>query len=193
VDHTQPAAEEVIERIDDALGGLDLCIASAGVGPDPYARPHAWRSVAAPLNVNLCGAAATLTAVLPRMVDRRRGHIVGISSLASLTALPGSAAYCAPKAGLDMLLECLRLDVEPFGVAVTAVHAGFIDTGMVAHRTAPMPQLMAPADAARTIVAKLAARPRVVDLPQPLALATRAVAALPRPIREALLRRLAAR
>jgi short-subunit dehydrogenase len=176
--------------IDDALCGLDLIVANAGVGPERDVAPYAWRALEGPLHVNMCGAAATLTAVLPRMVARGRGHLVGIGSLASFAALPGSAAYCAPKAGLDMLLDCLRLDVAPLGVAVTAVHLGFVATDMVAHREGPMPQLLVPRDAARAIVRALPARPARIDLPQPFAWSVRALAALPRVVRERILRAL---
>jgi len=122
------------------------------------------------------------------MVARRRGHLVGISSLAAFGALPASAAYCTPKAGLDMLLECLRLDLAAHGIAVTTVHLGFVATPMVAHRQGPMPQKLDAADAAERIAARLPARPADIAIPQPLATATRLAGRLPRRLREALLR-----
>ncbi|MEQ9317882.1 MAG: SDR family NAD(P)-dependent oxidoreductase, partial [Polyangiaceae bacterium] len=159
---------------DAQLGGLDLVIANAGVGPAHGHSPLSWEALAGPCHVNYCGAVATLTAVLPRMVERGHGHLVGISSLSSFGALPGSGAYCSPKAGLNMMLDCLRLDCEPQGVAVTTVHAGFIDTPMVAHRAEAMPQLMSVDEAARRILAALRDRPAHVDFPQPLAWLARA-------------------
>ncbi|HHH28311.1 MAG TPA: SDR family NAD(P)-dependent oxidoreductase [Polyangiaceae bacterium] len=174
---------------DDELGGLDLVIANAGVGPELSASPLSWEALAGPCHVNYCGAVATLTAVLPRMVERGRGHLVGISSLSSFGALPESAAYCSPKAGLNMMLDCLRLDGEPHGVAVTTVHAGFIDTPMVAHRREAMPQLVPVDEAAARIVDALPSRPARIDFPQPLAWVARAGARLPRPLRDRLVRR----
>ena len=175
----------------DAETPLDLIVANAGVGVPPEATdPTSWEAIEAACHTNFCGAAATLTAVLPAMVKRGRGHLVGISSLASFGALPFSAAYCAPKAGLSMLLECLRLDLLDTGVAVTTVHLGFVRTPMVERSTHPMPQLLEADDAAERIVTALARRPAVLELPQPLAAATRALARLPRFVREGVSRRM---
>ncbi|MCA9624908.1 MAG: SDR family NAD(P)-dependent oxidoreductase, partial [Myxococcales bacterium] len=157
----------------------------------PHAPAHSWEALAAPCHINFCGAIATLTAALPAMVARGRGHLVGISSLSSYGALPASAPYCAPKAGLSMALECLRLDVAPRGVAVTTVYAGFIDTAMVAHRREAMPQLLSPEAAARRILDALPERPPRIDFPQPLAWAARAAARLPRALRDPVVRSLA--
>ncbi len=179
-----------VRDLDARLGGLDLVVANAGVGPELEAPPYSWEALAGPCHVNFCGAVATLTAALPAMVARGRGHLVGVSSLSSFGALPGSAAYCGPKAGLSMVLECLRLDVAPHGVAVTNIYAGFIDTDMVEHRRESMPQLMSPEDAAQRILRALPNRPARIDFPQPLALAARAGARLPRPLRDRLVRRL---
>lgn len=176
-----------IRTVDRETGGLDLIVANAGVGPPQDALPYSWEALEGPCHVNFTGAAATLTATLPRMVERGAGHIVGIGSLSAFGALPASAAYCSPKAGLAMLLDCLRMDVTPRGVTVTNVFLGFVDTPMVAHRSEAMPQLMTPRVAASRIVAALRSRPAEVAIPQPLAAATRAFAAVPRAIRDRLL------
>jgi NAD(P)-dependent dehydrogenase (short-subunit alcohol dehydrogenase family) len=186
------AAAATIAELDAAMGGLDLVVANAGAGPALDAPPWSWQALRAPLHVNLCGAAATLTAALPAMIARGRGHLAGISSLAAFGALPASAAYCTPKAGLDMLLECLRLDLARYGIAVTTVHLGFVETPMVAHRQGPMPQKLHAADAAQRIATALRARPADISLPQPLATATRLAGRLPRVLRQALLRLAAA-
>ena len=185
-----------IRALDAELGGLDLIVANAGVGAGAgaegedaaWAQPYAWETVRAACHVNYCGGAATLTAVLPQMVARGRGHVVGISSISSYGALPGSAAYCSPKAGLSMLLACLRLDTAGTGVAVTAVHLGFVRTAMVAKSTHPMPLLLEPDDAARTILRRLPSGPARIDFPRPLHWLARALAALPEFLREPLAR-----
>lgn len=184
------AAVAAIRRLDREIGGLDLVVANAGVGPPVDAPPYSWEALAGPCHVNFCGAAATLTAALPQMVERGRGHLVGIGSLSSFGALPGSGAYCSPKAGLAMLLDCLRLDVAPHGVAVTNVHLGFVATPMVAHRSDTMPQLMQPEEMAPRLVERLLGRPASIAMPQPLAVAARAAAMIPRSLRDRLLARL---
>jgi len=174
------ATVRAIRALDEQVGGLDVVVANAGVGADlSKGPPYAWEAMADALHVNFTGAAATLTAALPAMVARGRGHLVGISSLASYGALPNAAAYCAPKAGLNMLLDCLALDTLDTGVAVTTVKVGFVKTRMVANATHPMPQVMEVDDAADRIVSALASRPRVVTVPKLLALGAWVGGALP--------------
>jgi short-subunit dehydrogenase len=183
-------AVRTIRDLDEAEGGLGVVIANAGVGEAKIGEPSfAWETVRHALHTNFCGAVATLTAALPRMIARGRGHLVGIGSLASYGALPGALAYCAPKAGLKMALECLALDAAGTGVAVTHVELGFVRTDMVATSTHAMPQMVEPDVAARVIVERLARRPRTIVFPRALALATRGLAALPAPIREAVAKR----
>lgn len=182
-----------LAAIDDELSGLDVVIACAGVGAPSRGPQLDWPSIEPALRVNLVGAAATLTAVLPRMIARRRGHLVAISSLASFGALPGSAVYCAPKAGLSMLLECLRLDLLGSGVFATTVHVGFVRTPMVEASEVPMPMMLSAEDAASRIVAALPDAPATLDFPAPMAALARGLAALPRPLRDAISRRVVSR
>jgi len=177
-----------IRALDAEIGGFDLVIANAGVGMKPRRGPtYAWEAMAAACHVNFCGAAATLTAVLPQMVERKRGHVVGISSIASFTPIPGRGGYCAPKAGLSMLLECLRLELAGTGVHATAVHPGFVRTAMTAKSKGALPFVMDPATAAARIVRALPSAPATIDFPWQLATAARAGAALPRVLRDIVL------
>ena len=90
-----------------------------------------------------------------------------------------------------MLLECLRLDLLGSGVNVTTVHAGFVDTPMVAHRSGPMPQLISADEAAERIVHDLPRAPAVIDFPEPLATATRLAGRMPRRWRDLVVSRFA--
>lgn len=159
---------------------LDLVIANAGVGANHEAAPYAWEAIRDALHTNVCGAAATLTAVLPEMVARGRGHLVGIGSLASFGPLPLSAAYCTPKAGLHMLLECLRLDTVDKGITVTNVQVGFVATPMLARVTHPTPGLLSVEKASEKIVRGLFAGREDIVFPGALAFAAWAGGKLPR-------------
>jgi short-subunit dehydrogenase len=177
-----------IRALDAELGGFDLVIANAGVGMKHRGLPsYAWEAMAGACHLNFCGAAATLTAVLPQMVERRRGHVVGISSIASFTPIPGRGGYCAPKAGLSMLLECLRLELAGTGVHATAVHPGFVRTAMTAKSKGALPFVMDPPAAAERIVRALPGAPATIDFPWQLATAARLGAALPRALRDVVL------
>ncbi|MFN7134677.1 MAG: SDR family NAD(P)-dependent oxidoreductase, partial [Myxococcales bacterium] len=133
---------EVMQRADDELGGIDLVIANAGIGTQRASRKLTWEDCAPTLAVNVAGATATLTALRTRMVERRRGHLVGVSSLAGYRGLPGSATYCASKAYLSVFLESLRADLRAEGVAVTDIRPGFVRTPMTAKNRFPMPFML---------------------------------------------------
>lgn len=188
------ATVRALRAVDARAGGIDVVVANAGAGAaSREAPPYAWETIEDAVRTSFVGAAATLTAVLPAMVERGRGHLVAMGSLASYGPLPGAASYCAPKAGVDMLLETLRLDLVGTGVAVTNVRLGFVRTRMIEKSTHPMPLTMSPDDVARAIAARLPDRPREIVMPRSLALAVRAMGLLPRPAKETIVRALGRR
>lgn len=132
-----------IREIDASCGGLDLIIANAGIGKAKKASRIDWENWVEPvIQVNVLGALATLTAVLPRMVEEKRGHLVGISSIAAIRGLPGSGAYSASKAALSTFLETLRVDLKKKGITVTTIEPGFVKTPLTEGGKQPMPFLM---------------------------------------------------
>lgn len=138
-------AEATLERIrelDETCGGLDLVVANAGVGGMTDGRNFPWEHAKKVIDVNVTGAVATLSAVLPRMVERNRGHLVGVSSLASCRGLPQNAAYSASKAFLNTFLESLRVDLHGTQVRVTCIKPGFVKTEMTANIQHTMPFLL---------------------------------------------------
>jgi short-subunit dehydrogenase len=190
LDVSRPEATvEAIRRVDAALGGLDLVIANAGIGQPLPALTLTWERVAPVLATNLVGAIATLTAVLPQMIARGRGHLVGISSLAVLGPVPGGSAYRASKCGLSAFLENLRAELGATGVRVTAVHPGFVRTPL-ADAFSVRPPFMLEADQAAAIIARRLARaPARLDFPLPVELGMRLFGGLPSFVQGALVRR----
>jgi len=88
--------------------------------------------------VNLLGMVKTAAAVIPPMVARGNGHYIGLSSLADVLALPDATAYCASKAGFSNYLAGLGRATRKFGVAVTCVRFGFVDTKMAKGTVRPL-------------------------------------------------------
>ena len=113
----RPALCQTVARLEQRLGRIDILIANAGVGLKTEAVPFPAENIEQVIRINLLGVVNSLGAVLPGMVERGRGHLVGISSLASFRGLPGMAGYCASKAGLNALLDALRLELRPRGIA----------------------------------------------------------------------------
>jgi NADP-dependent 3-hydroxy acid dehydrogenase YdfG len=176
-----------LRKLDAEVGGLDMIVANAGASPGVDDPPDAWETLREPCHTNFCGAIATLTAVLPQMVERKRGHLVGVSSLASVGALPKAVAYSSPKAGLSMALACLRADLRGTGVAVTTIRPGFVATPAVASAKHLLPQLISVEKAAKIIANKLLRRPNYIDFPQPFAWAARLFGWLPEWLRAPIL------
>ena len=83
------------------------------------------------IQTNLAGAIATINAAAEHFLKRGQGHIVSISSLASLQPIATQAAYCASKAGLSMYVNSARVELRRKGITVTDILPGYIKTDIV--------------------------------------------------------------
>jgi NAD(P)-dependent dehydrogenase (short-subunit alcohol dehydrogenase family) len=119
------------ERVQGELGNVTILINNAGTPgiPLPVAatRPDAWRRA---FDVNVTGAFLCAREALPGMVSANWGRIVNVSSAAARHPVAGMAAYGASKAALDQLTRVLALEGGPYGIAVTGVYPGVVDTRM---------------------------------------------------------------
>ncbi|MDQ3339435.1 MAG: SDR family NAD(P)-dependent oxidoreductase [Myxococcota bacterium] len=106
----------------------DVCVYSTGIGHElDFAQITRESDV---FTTNLTGAVITAEVFLPKMVDARAGHFIGISSLADRMLNKDAPSYSASKAGMSSYLESLALACRPYNVAVTNVRFGFVDTAM---------------------------------------------------------------
>ena len=80
-------------------------------------------------------------AVLPVMRQRKRGHIINMSSLAGVTAIPFMAMYSASKFALEGYTEALRQEVRPFNIHVSLIEVGFLRSPMMEHRQVSREQI----------------------------------------------------
>ncbi|CAN5619164.1 SDR family oxidoreductase [soil metagenome] len=159
------ATREAIGRLTDELGPIDLLIVNAGRGGSTPAVGFSAEAFEQIVRVNLIGAAYAIEAVLPGMLERGQGHLVGISSMAGYRGLPGSTGYCSSKAGLSTLFEGLRVELRGRGIDVTVVHPGYVHTEMTSRFKTPLPWVMDSETAARIILRGVAARRRDVAFP----------------------------
>jgi NAD(P)-dependent dehydrogenase (short-subunit alcohol dehydrogenase family) len=150
-----------VADLESRLGPADILIASAGVGLETSALDFLPEDFATTVNVNLIGVANSFAAVLPGMRQRRRGHLVALSSLASYRGLPRMAAYCASKSGVNALCDAFRVELKPLGIAVTTICPGFIRTPMTADLKASLPMLSVEDAVARMVPAIRRRRPFV--------------------------------
>ena len=182
-------AEAKVRDLDRKVGGFDLVVANAGIGGDQ--RPASKQSLAgcrATIETNYLGALAVMLPVLPSMIERRSGHIVGVTSLAGEITLPAAVDYGTSKCALSFYLASAAPDLEPLGVAVTDVRPGFVKTPLTDKNQFAMPFLVEVDEAARIIDNGIAKRKRVVRFPLPLALGISSGNLLPTSLRNALIR-----
>ncbi len=165
----EAAVSRAVDATRDAFGAIDVAIANAGIGdPTPIHRFEVER-IGRIMRVNFDGAVHLFAACLPEMVERGRGQLVGVSSLAAYRGLPKSGGYSASKAALSALMESMRLELTPKGVAVTTVHPGFVKTPMTDLNKFPMPFIVPVETAATLVVRRLQGRPRTINFPWTLA------------------------
>jgi NAD(P)-dependent dehydrogenase (short-subunit alcohol dehydrogenase family) len=120
--------EALAERVSAENGGrLDGLVNNAGVylnGPLEYISMDELRTMMA---VNVVGLMGVTRALLPALREAG-GRIVNISSISGLVALPGVSGYAASKHAVEAITDSLRVELEPFGVRVSAVEPGSIET-----------------------------------------------------------------
>jgi NAD(P)-dependent dehydrogenase (short-subunit alcohol dehydrogenase family) len=129
LDVTDDAAVfRTLDDVESTVGPIDVVIANAGYGVEGIFEETPLSEMRAQFATNVFGVAATLQAALPHMRRRRSGHLMVVTSMAGLMAVPGMSAYCASKFAVEGLLESVRKEVTGFGVHVTAIEPGSFRT-----------------------------------------------------------------
>jgi short-subunit dehydrogenase len=119
-----------VAEIAATLGGIDVLVACAGIGTLTQVPQLETTTLRQTLDVNLVGVAQSIEAVLPAMILKGRGHIVGVASVAGYRGFPWMISYSASKAALIAYLEAVRPGLRRRGVTVTTVCPGFVRTKM---------------------------------------------------------------
>lgn len=122
------AIHGVVAEIEAGVGPIDVLVNNAGYGHEGIMEESPLSEMRRQFDVNVFGAVAMMKAVLPFMRERRRGHILNITSMGGHITMPGIAYYCGSKFALEGISEALGKEVEPFGIAVTAVAPGSFRT-----------------------------------------------------------------
>ena len=153
-----------IHSLESKLGSCDVLIANAGVGSTNTIDDLNVNGTEKVIQVNLLGVVYSIEAVLPTMLQRGKGQIVAISSLASYKGLPTAAAYCASKAGLNAYMESLRIQLHGKGIGFSTICPGFIRTPMIENNKG-MFLIMSAEKAARKMARAIRKRWKVYNFP----------------------------
>jgi len=154
-------------------------VANAGLSEGTDAHRLVAADVERLMRINFMGAVFAVEAVLPGMLERGRGHLVGVSSLAGYGALPKTAAYGASKAALRVFLEGLRIDLKGL-IDVTVVSPGHVRASAALKYAQKRPFLVELDDAVERIWEAISARSPSLLFPAPLSSAVWLGQVLPR-------------
>lgn len=135
------AADGVASAL-SAMGRLDALVNNAGVaqyGAVEEVSAEEWRRQ---FDVNVFGAIEMIRVAMPALRAAGGGTIVNVSSVGGQIAIPFAAPYCSSKHALEAISDCLRLEVEGFGVRVVVVEPGPIDTKFAARARASVEPLL---------------------------------------------------
>ena len=133
------ALQRAAEKLRGEWGAIDAMIYSAGVWTMTDVHDFKLAAIEEQVAVNYVGLIRAIAAVLPDMLARDKGEIVGIGSLSGYRGLPRAAAYGSSKVAVNALLQSLRLDLRETNLGVTAVNPGFVRTQLTAVNRFPMP------------------------------------------------------
>ena len=135
----------------------DLVILNAGVSRlftlDKIDEKH--QDIIDSMDTNYFGVINCLSVILPRMIERKKGHIAIMSSVAGYRGLPNSVAYSPTNAALINLVEIMRSELSPLGINISVINPGFVDTDATKVNKFRMPSMVSVEFAARKIIRDL--------------------------------------
>jgi 3-hydroxy acid dehydrogenase/malonic semialdehyde reductase len=125
----QQSVANAIASLPDAWKGIDVLVNNAGNahGLDPIQNGSIedWDAM---IDINVKGLLYVSKAVLPVMTERKSGHIINLGSIAGKEVYPNGNVYCASKFAVDALTRGMRIDLNAFGIKVTSINPGMVET-----------------------------------------------------------------
>ncbi|CAK1552045.1 unnamed protein product [Leptosia nina] len=122
--------ELFIQKVLDSCEKIDILINNGGVshrGSIIHTKMDVYEKI---MNINYFGSVALTKAVLPHMIARKTGHIVFVSSVQGLIAIPDRSAYAAAKHALQAFGDCLRAEMNQYNIDVSVVSPGYVKTAV---------------------------------------------------------------
>ncbi|MDX2702878.1 oxidoreductase [Streptomyces sp. PA03-6a] len=142
----EQAVVPLVDEVERNIGPVDVLISNAGYGLEGTVEESTMADLRRQFEVNVFGSVAVIKAVLPHMRRRRGGHIVTLSSMAGLTALPGVAFYGASKFAMEGIAASLAQEVAGFGIHVTSLALGSFRTDWAGRSMTRVPRSIADYD-----------------------------------------------
>jgi short-subunit dehydrogenase len=145
-----------LASLEAELGPPDILVANAGLGSYGTFAECDLDDVDRLMKVNLLGTIYALRMVIPGMIERRRGHIVVMASIAGRLGVPLESIYSASKFGQVGLAEAVGFEVAEYGIKVSTINPGPVDTDFDDVRGHPydrsFPKAVPPSDVAAAVI-----------------------------------------
>jgi NAD(P)-dependent dehydrogenase (short-subunit alcohol dehydrogenase family) len=122
------AIDGVVAEAEGTVGAVDVLVNNAGYGHEGIMEESPLEEMRRQFDVNVFGAVAMMKAFQPYFRQRRRGHIVNMTSMGGFITMPGIAYYAGSKFALEGISEVIGKEMRQFGVHVTAVAPGSFRT-----------------------------------------------------------------
>lgn len=122
--------EKLFETADTEMGGIDVLVCNAGITKDTLAMRMSNDGFENVINVNLKATFILNREAIKKMMKRKYGRIVNISSVVGVAGNPGQANYVASKAGMIGMSKSIAMEVATRGITVNCIAPGFIETPM---------------------------------------------------------------
>jgi NAD(P)-dependent dehydrogenase (short-subunit alcohol dehydrogenase family) len=145
-----------LERAEAALGPVDVLVSNAGVMPLAPYLDESMVVARRQIDINVLGPIIGTKLVLPGMLERGRGHLVNIASVAGRTPCPGAATYSATKAAVLGLTDSIRIEFEDRGITATAILPSMIATELTTGmKSTPLVPPTRPEEVAAAVVSSI--------------------------------------
>lgn len=165
-----------------ANGAVDILVNNAGVMPNGGFLELTPADDRLTMEVNVFGVLNGMRAVLPSMLERGRGHVVNVASLAGKFAIPGLATYNASKFAVVGLTAATRLEYASSGISITAVLPSAVDTALASGLDMrPIPKAK-PEDIADAVVGSVSSRSAEIAVPRFVGTLASTAAVTPEPV-----------
>ncbi len=126
-DHSK--VKTAIESLPDQWKAIDVLLNNAGnahgLAPIQSGSIEDWDAM---MDINVKGLLYVSREVIPGMIERKSGHIINLGSIAGKEVYPNGNVYCASKFAVDALTRGMRMDLNPFGIKVTSINPGLVET-----------------------------------------------------------------
>lgn len=178
--------EEAYRNILNKFGKIDIAILNAGFSVRMTAEEYDTEFAEKIYGANVFGIFYWIEQLLPDLIKRRGGTIVGVSSLADTKGFSKSGFYSSSKAAVTIYLEGLSSELRKYNIKVITVRPGFVRTPMTDKNEFEMPLLMEPEKAADIILKGIQKEKRKIQFPWLLVVLTNLIKYIPNSLFEIL-------